>query len=356
VRIEVVRPGDLGEGDVAAWRAIQARAGLDNPFLGPEFAQIVGRQRDDARVAVMLDDGRPAGFFAYERRRLRVGKPIGAGLSDCQAVVAEPELDWDPGDLLVACDLAVWEFDHLVAAQPQFAGHHAEVVPSFVMDLSGGYEAFCAAVAARSKSFIPRARRGIRRLEREVGPVRLEYDDPSQEAHRTIQAWKSAQYRRSGRPDRFSRPWISALVADLLATRTETFQCRCSTLYAGDRVVAGQINLHSPRVIALWVIAYDTEVRRAGPGNVADLLIAEEAARRGIAYIDMGRDDTPQKLRIGTGEIPVAEGCVERRGVVAISRRAWRTPVRATHRAIVRHPPVRRAVKRALRTVGGLLA
>jgi CelD/BcsL family acetyltransferase involved in cellulose biosynthesis len=304
----------------------------------------------------MLDEGRPAGFFAFERRRLRVGKPIGAGLSDCQAVVAEPGLEWEPRDLLVACDLAVWEFDHLLAAQPQFADHHAAVVPSFVMDLSDGHEAFCAAVAARSKSFIPRARRGIRRLERDVGPLRLEYDDPSEEAHRTVLAWKSAQYRRSGRPDLFSRPWVAALVTDLLATRSDTFRCICSTLYAGDRIVAGQINLHSPRVIASWVVAYDTEVRRAGPGNVMDLLMTEEAAARGIVHIDMGRGDTPQKLRIGTAAIPVAEGSVERPGVVALSRRAWRTPVRAAHGAVLRHPPVRRAVKRALRTVGGLRA
>lgn len=354
--VEVVRPGDLGDDDVATWRAIQARAGLGNPFLGPEFAQAVGRHRDDARVAVMLDAGRPAGFFAFERRHLRVGKPIGAGLSDCQAVVAEPGLDWDPVRLVAACDLAVWEFSHLLADQPQFAGHHAAVVPSFVMDLSGGFAAFRDAVGERSRSFVPRALRGIRRLERDVGPVRLEYDDPAVEAHRAVQTWKSAQYRRTGRPDRLSRPWVQALVADLLATRSPSFRCICSTLYAGDRVVAGQINLHGPRIIASWVIAYDPELRRVGPGNVADLLLTEEAARRGVTHIDMGRGDTHQKLRLGTAVVGVAEGCVERRGVVALSRRAWRTPVWAARDAVLRHPPVRRAVKRALRGVGGLLA
>lgn len=354
--VEVVRPGDLGEDEVTTWRAIQARAGLENPFVGPEFAQAVGRHRDDARVAVMLDAGRPVGFFPFERRRLGVGKPIGTGLSDCQAIIAEPGLEWDPGDLLASCDLMVWEFDHLVAQQCHIAGERATVVPSFIMDLSGGFEAFCDAVAARSRSFVPHARRGIRRLERDVGPVRLEYDDPAAKAHRTLQAWKSAQYRRTGRSDPFSRPWVAALLADLLATRSETFRCVCSTLYAGDRIVAGQINFHGPRVIASWLVAYDPGLRRVGPGNVSDLLLSEEAARRGIAYIDMGSGDTHQKLRIGTGTLGVAEGWVERRGVVALSRRAWRAPQRAARDAVLRHPPVRRAVRRALRTVGGMRA
>lgn len=349
-----MRPGELDDDVVAAWRAIQDRAGLESPFLGPEFACAVGRQRDCARVAVMLDAGTPVGFFAFERRAFNVGKPIGAGVSDCQAVVAEPGVEWRPDDLVRACGLAIWEFDHLVTEQPEFAPHHAAVAPTWQIDLAGGYDGFCHAVEQQSRSFVPRALRGIRRLEREVGPVRLVYDDPDPAAHRTIQRWKSNQYRRTGRPDLISRPWVAGLMNDLLAQSSPGFRCACTSLYAGDRLVAGQINLHGRRSISLWVIAYDPDLRRVGPGNIVDLLLVREAAGRGVTYIDLGKGDTHQKLRICAATAHVAEGAVARPGPVALARRTWHAPVRASRDFILRHPTLRSATRRGLRAAGTL--
>ena len=58
---------------------------LANPFLCPEFAVAVGSFRPGARVAVLADGPEIVGFFPFERRRLGVGVPIGAGLTDCRA-------------------------------------------------------------------------------------------------------------------------------------------------------------------------------------------------------------------------------------------------------------------------------
>jgi CelD/BcsL family acetyltransferase involved in cellulose biosynthesis len=354
MKVRVIRPDELSASDIESWRAIQARAGLENPFLSPEFAQAVGRHRADARVGVMDDGSGAVGFFAFERRRWRIGKAIGAGINDCQAVVADPGLEWSATELVKACDLVVWEYTHLIADQAQFAPHHAAVVPSPIMDLTGGYEAFCKAVSANSKSWISKARRGVRRLEPKFGPVRFEYDDPDPAVHRVVLEWKSNQYRRTGRPDPITRPWMSALLADILSGGTETFRCVCSTLYAGDRLVAGQINLHAPRVMAGWIISYDPELASAGPGNLSDLMLAEAAAERGVQYIDLGKGDNRKKACVGTRQLHVAEGWVERPSVVTVARRAARTPVRATHDFIVRNPPIRAAVKRGLRIVGSV--
>lgn len=61
-----------------------------NPFLSPEFAIGVGRHRGGARVAVLREGGEPVGFLPFERNALGVGRAIGLGLSDCQALVHRP--------------------------------------------------------------------------------------------------------------------------------------------------------------------------------------------------------------------------------------------------------------------------
>ena len=76
----MIRPGELGPGEIAAWTSMQRATGsLASPFLCPEFAIAVDRVRSGARVAVLADGPQIAGFFPFQRRRLGVGVPIGAG-------------------------------------------------------------------------------------------------------------------------------------------------------------------------------------------------------------------------------------------------------------------------------------
>ncbi len=355
VRISVVRPKDLGEGELSTWRDFQmSDPAFENPFLSPEFALAVGEQRPAARVAVLEDDAGVAGFLPFEARRLGVGKPIGSGLSDYQAVLHRPGLEWEPRALLEGCGLSVFEFDHLTVEQPSFAPHHASVVPAPAMDLSRGYDAFIADVRSRSRGFVKTTRRLQRKMERELGPLEMVYDDPLAATHDRVLGWKSSQYRRTGRPDLFGRGDVRELVHDLLARRDGGFSCACTTLYAGGRAVSGQINLHAPSMIASWVVAYDPEVAAFSPGSILDLLMAEEAARRGVRLISLGKGESMQKSRLGTATQMVAEGWVERPGAATAMRRAVRTPARAARDYVLRTPALRAAVRRGLRAVGAL--
>ncbi len=75
---------------------IPVQAGTDalaNPFLSPEFTVAVGRQRPGARVAVLADGPAITGFLPFERRRLGLGVPIAAGLTDCQGLIHAPGMD-----------------------------------------------------------------------------------------------------------------------------------------------------------------------------------------------------------------------------------------------------------------------
>ncbi len=48
---------------------------------------------------------------------MRIALPLATGVSDGQAIVHVPGLEWDPVELMTACNLDVWEFDHLLSAQ-----------------------------------------------------------------------------------------------------------------------------------------------------------------------------------------------------------------------------------------------
>src|SRR5215471_2166108 len=103
MQVTLKRPAEVSAAETAAWHAIQAADQAQaSPFLCPEFAVAVGRQRPAARVAVLREGGELAGFFPFERRRLGVGVPVGAGLSDCQGLVMAPGTRWDTAGLLAS--------------------------------------------------------------------------------------------------------------------------------------------------------------------------------------------------------------------------------------------------------------
>lgn len=84
--VETIHPSFLSPADAALWRSLAASAeGFGNPLLGPEFAQAVGKVREDARVAVIRRGGETVGFLPFHRR------PGGAGASDRRAAL---RLSW----------------------------------------------------------------------------------------------------------------------------------------------------------------------------------------------------------------------------------------------------------------------
>src|SRR5262245_5717360 len=130
-------------------------------------------------------------------------------------------------ELLEASGLAVWEFDHLIAEQvcrfvPQ------EYVPraSPVVDLRDGWENWITRKKASRR--IKRSREQERKLAREHGPLRFTLDSRDPRHLEQLMQWKSAQYRRTGRFDRFARRWFADGLRRLFETRTENFSVELS--------------------------------------------------------------------------------------------------------------------------------
>ncbi|EGX54757.1 hypothetical protein SZN_36314 [Streptomyces zinciresistens K42] len=359
--ISVYRPGELPAADRRAWTATQSTAHADgspqlaNPFLSPEFALAVGRCGRGVRIAVAREDGpgsAPLAFFPYQRSPAGVGRAIGLGLSDCQGLVHVPGFEWDAGALLKACGLAIWEFDHLAEGQRPFEQSVTGTFASPVMDVADGWEAYVGRLRARSARGTRVRLAQERKLGRAAGEVRYVHDERDPAMLRTLVRWKSAQYRRTGRGDRFAHAWITRLVEELFATRSASFTGLLSVLYAGGRPAAAHFGLRSEHQLACWFTAYDPAFAKYSPGIVLHLRMARGAAEDGLSYLDLGRGGRAHKDALKTREVQVSEGWVTRRHPVAVVHRARRAPARALRNAVVARPGLRAPADRLLKGLG----
>jgi CelD/BcsL family acetyltransferase involved in cellulose biosynthesis len=322
VKISVVHPADLGPAELDRWRQLQGTdPRLANPFLAPEFTLAVAGARPASRVAVLESDGGIVGFFPFEVRRRVVGRPIGHGISDCQGLIHEPGLELDAVELLRACGLPVWEFDHLIADQKAFQPYHSVRTGSPVMDVSGGYQAYVDDRMS-SSDVIRQALRKQRGMVRDLGPERFVWDERDATALSALMTWKSAQYARTEQYDRFSIPWIAQVIESLLASNAPGCRAIVSTVYAGDHLVAAHLGLRSESVLAYWFPSYDTDLAKYSAGILLCLRMAESGAADGIEHMDLGKSHAVYKDRLKNAELDVAEGRVERSKSVAMARRA----------------------------------
>ncbi|GAA4234881.1 GNAT family N-acetyltransferase [Streptosporangium album] len=353
MKISIVRPRDLGESEVFRWREIQrTSASLDNPFLSVDFTLAMGRLRDYVRVAVIEDGGEIVGFFPYERHGFGIGKPLGGFLTTCHGLISVPELKIDPRDLLRACKLSAIDFDHLVAGQPTFAPYETDVRPAPVMDLSGGFDAYIEQVRAASAKNYKTVRYKERKLGREQGEIRFAWDSPDVGALRTLLGWKSDQYQRTGRVDRFAQPWIVRLVEEMHSQRSDDFAGVLTMVYAGDTPVAGHFGLRTAHTLVGWFPAYDSAFARYSPGIMHHLHMAEHAANAGLHQVDMGKGGREYKEWLKTGALMVAEARISRPSPMAAAQWLGRVPVNRLRTVVVDNPTLFRAADRVLKGYG----
>jgi CelD/BcsL family acetyltransferase involved in cellulose biosynthesis len=350
VQISVTRPSELGPQEIAVWHSMlrQTRS-LANPFLCPEFAVAVDKFRRDARVAVLTDGPAIVGFFPFERRRFGVGVPIGAGLNDCEGLIHAPAVEWEPRELLRACKLAVWQFDHLVEGQRPFDSYAVAVAPSPVIDLTDGFAAYQKRLSQKSPQFCRDVARKARKLEREVGELRFVADVGDIALLRTLLIWKSDQYRRSGRVDNFDRQWIVDLIHHLFSTHSNCFDGLLSVLYAGETPVAAHFGIRYDHVLAHWFPAYDTGFGRHSPGLIQHLRMAEETAAIGVHLIDMGKGSGRYKQTLKSDDLLVAQGMATRGPLVAGPHRLRRSLSTWARLQVKQHPPLFHAAEKVLR-------
>jgi CelD/BcsL family acetyltransferase involved in cellulose biosynthesis len=275
-----------------------------------------------------------------------VGRPVGGGLSDCQAVVAAPGWSFDARALIRGAGLSVYSFTQLRAEQRPFAPFHRNLTGSPVIDLTGdGFDAYARERRAAGRNAVTQAVSHARRLALQLGPLRFVMHDPDPRSlHRLIE-WKRQQYRRDrwgGALDVFSHRWAVELLERAHAAQAEGFGGVLSALWAGDRMVAAHMGLRSSTVLHYWFPAYDGAHAKLAPGRILLLEMIRGAAAAGVRRIELGAGDEGYKDRFANGAIPVAAGFVGSPSLSLWSRRLWHAA-----EAIARRVPVALGGRRA---------
>ncbi|WP_250574117.1 GNAT family N-acetyltransferase [Nonomuraea sediminis] len=267
-------------------------------------------------------------------------------------MISIPDLKVDAKALLRACKLSVFDFDHLVAGQPTFAPYETDVRPAPVMDFTAGFEAWIDQVKANSPKNLKTVRYKERKLGREQGDLRFEWASADKKVLDTLLAWKSDQYRRTGRVDRFAQPWIVQLIEEMHGLATPDFSGVLTMLYAGDVPVAGHFGLRTATTLVGWFPAYDTEYARYSPGIVHHLQMAEAAAGAGLHMVDMGKGGKEYKDWLKSGVLYVAEGRISRPSAAAAVHWMGRTPFNKARTIVMDRPSLYRAADRVLKGFG----
>jgi len=325
---------------------------LRHPFLTAEFAQAFGESSKHARVAVVVEDGgSPLGYFAYNGNALGVARPIGGRLGYRQGFVHADDAAWSWAELMRATGVHAVEFTDLVGSQTQ-TGDGLAVNPSPIIDTTVGWDAYIA--QARHHSDIRKAMQRARRLEREHGPLEFSWGAVSAAEYAQLVAWKSEQYRRSGWPDPFARPWIRDVLDVLVDRSLGNLKVVSTTLRAGDDLVAADMSLVYHDVVAGWFSSYDDEYARYSPGAIRRLRTIQSACEGNFAYIDLARGDENYKQEFKNADLNVATGLLRERAGSALLYRSLHTPYTGTRAWILRRPRTRAFVRSTLRSLGSV--
>lgn len=344
MHIEVFRPAELTSEHWTLWSRLQLENPLlRSPYFRPEFTEAVAAVRSDVEVAVLMDATQIRGFFPYQRRG-NVALPVGGRLSDYQGVIVPEECEFDPRALLAGCRLQGWSFDHLIAAQKPLVPYHFRRAQSPYLDLSAGFEAYLLAQKKTHPQGFRRVLQRSRKLEREVGPLRLVYDPPGHKYLDILLAWKTRQFRERGVANVFAVPWTRDLLTQVLRRRSAHFAGVMVGLYAAEQLVALQLGMTSRDTFHVWFIAYNPALSQLGnfsPGLTLLVELARTAPSLGLRTIDLGKGTEAFKSKFMSAAVALAEGFVDQR----LIHRAWKRAYWKT-RNMVRSSPLRLPAKK----------
>lgn len=304
VRFETIHPKELGQADIEKWRSHQ-RAGTFSPYLTPDWAQLIGAARADARV-VIVNDGE--GYFGAQRLSRFSAMGLGAPISDYQGLVSCERLKIAPAQLCRALNVGRIDLTHVPAGATPFKAAGAE--GSWIAETQSSSELYEAALRTRRAEFVRQTDKKARKLERERGQVEFRAQSSERTDFETLVSWKNTQLQRTGQPEIWAAPWVRQTLDRCFAAREPRFGGALFTLSVDGAMAAGAFCLRSGSVLHFWIVAHDSAFDAYSPGVQLARRIIGWAADHGVTEVDFGPGDYQYKRQLSTTQRMLEWGVV----------------------------------------------
>ena len=244
-------------------------------------------------------------------------------VSELNGLVVPQNVKVNALQILQKSGLRAWHYLCVPATQKSLQSYHFCHRDFPYMDLSQGFDVYRTERARAGSALITQSLRKARKIDREIGPLRLETHTTDRDILKFLMAWKSAQYKRLGIFDLFSLKWVVDLVERIRVTKTEHFSGMLSALYVGDRVIAVHLGIRSDGVLSWWLPTFDRYYGKYSPGLILLTKLAQAAKELGIRRIDLGLGAERYKHSFKSGNFRVAEGAVDSRYLNRKLRQGW---------------------------------
>ncbi len=299
IQCSIIRPSEIDVGLAAAWSSL--RAGNDiyrSPFFSVCFAQAVAEVREDARIAVFENGNETLGVLPFQSLSKRIIVPLGGAYNDLHGLMGNLGGANEFVELLPQLGFDAFRF-HAMVENPSAttANCNYGTTKAFLADLGAHPEGYVKFLET-TRQTIFKQRKKSRKIAKDLGPLRLEFDCRDPQVLDRVIEMKRAQYQRTYIFDLLSVPWARRMLHALLEKHDRPCRGILSVLYAGDTLVAGHYGMIEGSMMHYWFPVYDHEHHQNSPGTALFLAIAEEATRAGITKIDFGYGEQPYKVKL----------------------------------------------------------
>jgi CelD/BcsL family acetyltransferase involved in cellulose biosynthesis len=302
-RSRVVPAAALSQADTDAWIALlAAQHPRGNAFLSAGFAAAAARVIPGVKACLIEDGAGLAAVLACQDapgtgRMLRAAQRVGEEMNDSFGLVARPDFRTTPSALLRLAGLHHLYFTHLPETQAAFGLSGEKPVTGLRIDLSGGGDAYWAALNAADRKFTSDTERRLRKAQDDLGPMRftLDAEDPAALLDALLDH-KRAQYLRTGKGDWLAAPGRGGLLRELAQARGAP-DCRAqmSVLHFGDTWAAMHFGLRSRETLHYWIPVYNPALNAYAPGRLLLREIIRQGPAAGITLIDRGVGESAAK-------------------------------------------------------------
>lgn len=318
---EVIRFEQLQHAELDRWRSWRrADTDLQSPFLAPDYVRAVSAVHPGARVAMLLQHGRAVAFlpFQYPNRAAQAlshAVPIGGAMTDAVGVIAAPDFQIGPVELLRAAGLASFLYTHLVSGQERCGLVAERRDPGLALTLSSA-AAYWDELRRTRPDVVRELTRRRRRAEEELGPLDFQWDAKRPiDALEQLISMKRAQYRRTRAEDALRSPWKRELLRRLADSQAPDCTAVISSLTARDRLLAACFCLRSGPILHVWFPVYDPQFQRLSVGRLLLAAIIDAAPAFGVSRIDRGVGTASAKRDFANLEVGYGRGLLLKPGL-----------------------------------------